>query len=32
VKHLVGLHGGDVAADNRPRGGALFTVRLPASP
>jgi two-component system phosphate regulon sensor histidine kinase PhoR len=31
VKHLVGLHGGDVAADNRPRGGALFTVRLPAS-
>jgi two-component system phosphate regulon sensor histidine kinase PhoR len=30
VKHLVGLHGGDVAADNRPGGGALFTVRLPA--
>ena len=29
VKHLVGLHGGDVAADNRPAGGAVFTVRLP---
>jgi two-component system, OmpR family, phosphate regulon sensor histidine kinase PhoR len=31
VKHLVGLHGGDVSADNRPGGGALFTVRLPAA-
>jgi signal transduction histidine kinase len=31
VKHLVGLHGGDVAAANRPRGGAVFTVRLPTS-
>jgi signal transduction histidine kinase len=30
VKHLVGLHGGDVAAENRAGGGALFTVRLPA--
>jgi two-component system phosphate regulon sensor histidine kinase PhoR len=29
VKHLVGLHGGDVAADNRPGGGAAFRIRLP---
>ena len=29
VKHLVGLHGGVVTAANRPRGGAVFTVRLP---
>lgn len=29
VKHLVGLHGGAVTAANRPRGGAVFTVRLP---
>ena len=29
VKHLVGLHGGVATAANRPRGGALFTVRLP---
>ena len=29
VKHLVGLHGGVVTASNRPRGGAMFTVRLP---
>jgi two-component system, OmpR family, phosphate regulon sensor histidine kinase PhoR len=29
VKHLVGLHGGKVAAANRPQGGAVFTVELP---
>jgi two-component system phosphate regulon sensor histidine kinase PhoR len=31
VKHLVGLHGGTVAAANRPRGGAVFTIELPGS-
>jgi two-component system phosphate regulon sensor histidine kinase PhoR len=30
VKHLVGLHGGDVLAENRPGGGARFVVRIPA--
>jgi two-component system sensor histidine kinase SenX3 len=30
VKHLAGLHGGDVRAANRPGGGAVFTVSLPA--
>ena len=30
VKHLVGLHGGRVTAANRPGGGAVFTVELPA--
>jgi two-component system phosphate regulon sensor histidine kinase PhoR len=29
VKHLVGLHGGVASANNRPGGGAVFTVRLP---
>ena len=29
VKHLVGLHGGEVRADNRPEGGAVFTIALP---
>lgn len=31
VKHLVELHGGRVTAANRPGGGALFTVDLPAA-
>jgi two-component system, OmpR family, phosphate regulon sensor histidine kinase PhoR len=30
VKHLVGLHRGEVRAENRPEGGAAFTIRLPA--
>ena len=29
VRHLVELHGGEVAAENAPGGGAAFTVRLP---
>jgi two-component system phosphate regulon sensor histidine kinase PhoR len=31
VKHLVELHGGEATAANRPEGGAVFTVRLPAT-
>ena len=31
VRHLVELLGGTVTAGNRPDGGAVFTVRLPAS-
>jgi two-component system, OmpR family, phosphate regulon sensor histidine kinase PhoR len=31
VKHLVELHGGTVTAANRPAGGALFTVKVPAA-
>jgi two-component system phosphate regulon sensor histidine kinase PhoR len=30
VRHLVELHGGRVHAANRPHGGAIFTVELPA--
>jgi two-component system phosphate regulon sensor histidine kinase PhoR len=30
AKHLVELHGGKVTAANRPDGGAVFTIRLPA--
>jgi two-component system phosphate regulon sensor histidine kinase PhoR len=29
VKHLVELHGGEAVADNRPEGGAVFTIKLP---
>ncbi len=29
VKHLVELHGGKATAENRPSGGAVFTVTLP---
>jgi two-component system phosphate regulon sensor histidine kinase PhoR len=31
VKHLVELHGGEARAENAARGGAVFTVTLPAS-
>jgi two-component system phosphate regulon sensor histidine kinase PhoR len=31
VKHLIELHGGQVSAANRPGGGALFTIDIPAS-
>ena len=30
VKHLVELHGGKATAENRPSGGAVFTITLPA--
>ena len=30
VKHLIELHGGRVTAANRPQGGAIFTIELPA--
>jgi two-component system phosphate regulon sensor histidine kinase PhoR len=31
VKHLIELHGGKATAANRPSGGAVFTIELPAS-
>jgi two-component system, OmpR family, phosphate regulon sensor histidine kinase PhoR len=31
VKHLVELHGGSARAENRPEGGATFTITLPAA-
>ena len=31
-QNLVHLHGGTIAAANRARGGAIFTIRLPAAP
>jgi two-component system phosphate regulon sensor histidine kinase PhoR len=30
VKHLIELHGGRVSAANRPEGGAVFSIELPA--
>jgi two-component system phosphate regulon sensor histidine kinase PhoR len=30
VKHLITLHGGEVRVENRPEGGARFTIVLPA--
>ncbi len=30
VKHLIELHGGHVTAANRPEGGAILSVELPA--
>jgi len=30
VKHLIALHGGRVSAANRPTGGAIFRIELPA--
>jgi two-component system phosphate regulon sensor histidine kinase PhoR len=32
VKHLVELHGGQAAAENRQEGGARFVITLPATP
>jgi two-component system phosphate regulon sensor histidine kinase PhoR len=32
VKHLTELHGGTVRAENRPGGGARFTIELPRGP
>ena len=32
VRHLVELHGGRVRAENRPEGGAIFTISLPRRP
>ena len=31
VKHLTELHGGQVRAENRPGGGARFTIEMPAA-
>jgi two-component system phosphate regulon sensor histidine kinase PhoR len=31
VKHLVELQGGDVSVENRPEGGARFTIRVPTA-
>jgi len=32
VAHTIATHGGEVAAGNRPQGGAIFTVKLPLAP
>jgi two-component system phosphate regulon sensor histidine kinase PhoR len=32
VKHLIELHGGEVEVDNRPEGGAVFSIHLPRRP
>jgi len=31
VKHLVELHGGEAVVENRPEGGAMFTITLPVA-
>ena len=32
VRQVIGAHGGEIAAANRPDGGARFVVRLPLDP
>ena len=32
VKHIIGLHGGEVAVRNRPGGGSIFRFEIPPAP